>query len=150
MASIIIGVGSLLIFFGFDLNPVSDEDGQRTSIRDFMAQNSELVNKLRYLLEENRIYLEPGIQAETIIQQLDTNHVYFERIMLSQYGFSFPEYVHCSRINHAQELMKNIPTPSIDSIAQQCGYDSTETFVRFYERITNEHLLIENASPGQG
>ncbi|MBQ7631454.1 MAG: helix-turn-helix transcriptional regulator [Paludibacteraceae bacterium] len=139
-ASIIIGVGSLLIFLGFDLNPVADEDGQRTSIQEFMTQNGELVNKLRYLLEERQIYLERGIQAETLIQQLGTNYVYFDRIMRSQYGVSFPEYVHRSRIQYAKELMAHKLTPSIDSIAQQCGYENTEAFIGLYERITDEKI----------
>ena len=148
MASVIIGVGCFLIFLGFDLNPVSDEEGQRTSMKEFIRENGELISRLRYLLEEEKIYLERGIQAETVIQRLDTNHVYFERIMRSQYGLSFPEYVHRSRINYAQKILerhRRIPasiSPNLEKLAQECGYEDTKTFLSMYHRITGEGAPI--------
>ena len=146
IAMIIIAVGCILIFFGFDLNPVSDDDGKRTSISEFVQENKELINRLRYMLEEEQVYLKRGIQADMVIQQLGTNFLYFDRIMDSQYGVSFPEYVHRARIRHAQELIANrkhvhpgIYTPvTLDTIAQACGYENTTTFIHLYRRITGE------------
>ena len=144
VAAITIAVGCLLIFFGFDLNPVSDEDGQRTSMQDFVAENGELISKLRYLLEEEQIYLERGIQAETVIKRLGTNYVYFDRVMAAQYGISFPEYVHRARVLYAQQLMHKQGTGanqlplSLDEVAARCGYEDTTTFIRIYTRITGE------------
>ena len=145
LASVIIGVGCLLIFLGFDLNPVSDEDGKRTSIKEFVQENGELINALRTLLEDEKIYLERGIQAEMVISRLKTNYVYFDRVMNTQYGVSFPEYVHRARIRYAQDLLeKQSKRPAgsrpltIDEMAARCGYEDTVTFIRLYKRIVGE------------
>ena len=144
VASVVIAVGCFLIFLGFDLNPVSDEDGQRTSMQEFVRENGELIGSLRYLLEEQQIYLERGIQAETIIRRLGTNYVYFDRVMNAQYGISFPEYVHRARIKYAQQLLRSQGTHanqlplSMDEVAAKCGYEDTTTFLRLYKRITGE------------
>lgn len=140
-AALIIAVGSLLIFLGFDLNPVSEDSGKRSSLKDFVRENSDLVSSLRYLLEEEKIYLEPGIQAETLVHRLGTNFIYFGKIMYAEYGISFPEYVHRARIRYAQQLAKdaNASSPlTLDSIATRCGYKDTDTFIRLYRFITGE------------
>lgn len=141
MAALIIAVGALLIFLGFDLNPVSDDSGKRSSLKEFVQENSELVSSLRYLLEEEKIYLEPRIQAETVVHRLGTNFVYFNKIMNAEYGISFPEYVHRARIRYARQLAKeaNASSPlTLDSIATRCGYKDTDTFIRLYRLITGE------------
>ena len=151
LAALIIALGSLLIFFGFDLNPISDESGKRSSLKDFVKENMELVSALRYLMEEEKIYLEPGIQTETVVKRLGTNFVYFSKIMNAEYGISFPEYVHRARIRYAQQLASSVTRhPSVelsggvsspltlDAIATQCGYKDTETFIRLYRLITGE------------
>ena len=143
IAATIIGVGSLLIFFGFDLNPVSEDSGKRSSLKDFVRENSDLIRALKYMLEEEKIYLEPGIQAETLVHRLGTNFIYFDKIMYAEYGISFPEYVHRARARYAQQLASEHATHSslpltLDSIATKCGYKDTETFIRLYRLITGE------------
>ena len=145
LSGVIIAVGCFLIFLGFDLNPVSDEDGKRTSIKEFVQENGELITGLRTILEDEQVYLERGIQAEMIINRLHTNYVYFDRVMKTQYGVSFPEYVHRARIQYAQRLLdeqsrrKDGSRPlTIDEIAARCGYEDTVTFIRLYKRIVGE------------
>ena len=146
IAACIIGVGSLLIFFGFDLNPISEDSGKRSSLKQFVKENSDLVLNLKYMLEEEKIYLEPGIQTETLVHRLGTNFIYFGKIMYAEYGISFPEYVHRARVRYAQQLASDYaskPTASaipltLDDIAAQCGYKETETFIRLYRHITSE------------
>lgn len=143
IASLIIAVGSLLIFLGFDLNPVSEDSGKRSSLKDFVRENSDLIRALKYMLEEEKIYLEPGIQAETLVHRLGTNFIYFSKIMYAEYGISFPEYVHRARVRYAQQLASEHATHSslpltLDSIAAKCGYKDTETFIRLYRLITGE------------
>ena len=148
MASIIIAVGCFLIFLGFDLNPISDDSGLRTSVKQFVADNGELINKLRVMLEDEKIYLERGIQAETLIRRLGTNNVYFDRVMEVEYGMSFPEYVHRARMAYAQtqiERARRIPASrplSVDRLAAECGYEDTSTFLHLYQRITGNTLTL--------
>lgn len=140
VSSLIITIGSLLIYFGFDFNPVSDKEGKRFSLNEFIAENGELLQRLRYLVEDENICLERGIQAETLIQRLKTNHVFFERMVRLQYGCSFPELVNMRRIEHAKELLHH--TRDLDRIAHQCGYPDTQVLLTMYERVEGEPLKI--------
>lgn len=136
-SSVIIAVGSLLILFGFDLNPVADTEGKRFSMKEFVVENGALIQHFQHLVEDEKIYLDRGIQAETVVKKLHTNHIYFERMVQAEYGCSFPEFVHRRRVTYAQKL-RSTTDKTADAIALECGYNDTPTFLALYERITGE------------
>ena len=145
-SSLIVTLGSLLIFLGFDLNPISDENGKRFSLDEFVLENSDLVNHLRHLIDEENICLERGIQAETLVQRLGTNHIYFERMIRAQYGCSFPELVHRRRIEHVRTLINRIDhqltNDDLAHIAVACGYLDASTLRTLWEQVTGTPLQM--------
>ena len=136
VSSLFIGVGSLFIYLGFDLNPVvNHEGGKNTSLSDFMLENGDLVTKMRGMLEQERVYLEPGIQSETMAQRLETSLPYFLKMFVATYGCTFPYWVNRKRIEHSKEMLSR--GESFERIATECGFSSTFAFLRMFMRINN-------------
>lgn len=128
-----ISVGCFLIFRGFDLNPVVYHHQNGSSLSDFLLENGEMVNRMKEMLEEEKMYLEPGIQSDTMAQRLDTSHAYFLRMMKATYDCSFPEWVHQKRIEYSKQLLAE--QKSFDQVAELCGYRNTFAFLRMFMRI---------------
>lgn len=141
LAAAFIGIGSLLIVLGFDVNPIVDhryENGM--SLNDFMLENGELVSSMKVLLEEGQVYLEQGIQSDVVAERLGTTHAYFLKMMEAVYGESFPEWVNRQRIAHAETLLSAGEMP-LESVARQSGYSDAYSFSRMYERITGKRIV---------
>ncbi|MBR1630579.1 MAG: helix-turn-helix domain-containing protein [Paludibacteraceae bacterium] len=133
-ASIIIAAGSTLIFLGFDLNPIVDREDNHSTMSEFLVENSSLVKSFRKLMENELVYLEPGVQVEYIVQRLKTNPVYFERMMQAHFNCTFTEYVHLSRVRYAQQKLRDTDL-TIEQIASESGYINTVSFVGVFKRI---------------
>lgn len=148
ISTLFIALGCLLVFLGFDINPVVDSDNNNFSLGDFMLENGQLVTHMKQLLEDEQVYLEPGIQSETVAQRLDTAHPYFLKMMQATYGCSFPEWVNRQRIAHAKQLFQsasnqNTALPSFDEVASACGYPNTFAFLRMFMRVNNGQTASE-------
>lgn len=141
VSALFISLGCLLVYFGFDINPILDNDSNNFSLGDFMLENGELVNSMKHLLEDEQVYLEPGIQSETIAQRLDTSHAYFLKMMKAVYGCSFPEWVNQQRIEYSKPLLRQ--RKSFEEVATACGFSGTFAFLRMFMRISNGQTASE-------
>lgn len=134
-SAIFIGVGCFLIFLGFDINPIVDHQRNSTSLSEFMLENGALVKRMRAIMEDEKVYLEPGIQSETVAQRLETSHAYFLKMVRVTYGCSFPEWINRQRIEYSKELLQQ--NMSFERVSNMCGYSSTFAFLRMFMRINN-------------
>ncbi|MBR1809315.1 MAG: helix-turn-helix transcriptional regulator [Paludibacteraceae bacterium] len=157
-ACVIIAVGCLLLVLGFDINPVVDNEHKKQTLHDFMLENGEIVERMKRLLEEDRIYLEHGIQSDTVAERLDTSHAYFLRMMRIVYDMSFPEWVNRARVEYAKQLLSD-PDIKTEQVAAECGYKDAYTLAHMFHQITGTTIsewrngkgeqedFVETASP---
>lgn len=142
MSSLLTGVGCLFIYLGFDLNPVvNHESSKNSSLSDFMLENGDLVERMKQIVEEERVYLETGIQSETVAQRLETSLAYFLKMFNATYGCSFPEWVNRQRIAHSKELLQ--AGYSFERTAAECGFSGTFAFLRVFMRISGGETASE-------
>ena len=134
-SAVFIGVGCFLIFLGFDLNPIVDHERNNTSLSEFMLENGAAVQRMRAMMEDEKVYLEPGIQSETVAQRLDTSHAYFLQMVQVTYGCSFPEWINRKRIEYSKQLLQQ--QLSFERVAVESGFSSTFAFLRMFMRINN-------------
>ena len=136
-ADAFIAIGCLLVFMGFDLNPIVIHQQKKLSLGDFMLETGDVVNELKYMLEEERVYLEKGLQSDTMAQRLDISHSYFLRMMQAVYNCSFPEWINNARVEYSKGLLRENKY-SLERVASLCGYSSANAYVRLFKRITGQ------------
>ena len=75
---------------------------------------------------------------------------YLSRLFKSEIGYSFKEYLHLTRIQKAQELLRNTRLRYYE-IAEQVGYKNYKYFSSYFSKITGcsakEYQLLHAKSP---
>ncbi len=132
-----IAVGCLLVFMGFDLNPIVIHQRKKLSLGDFMLETGDVVHEMRHMLEDDRVYLEKGLQSDTMAQRLDISHSYFLRMMQAVYNCSFPEYINNARVEYSKGLLRENKY-SLEKIASLCGYSNTNAYIHLFKRVTGQ------------
>ena len=135
VADAFIAIGCLLVYLGFDLNPIVIHQRKNLSLGDFILETGDVVHEMHEMLENDRAYLEKGIQSDTMAQRLDVSHSYFLRMMQAVYGTSFPEWINQARIEYSKGLLRENKY-TLEQIATQCGYSSVKAYMRLFKRIT--------------
>lgn len=114
---------SVLIAKRYDLYPLKTQEGE--TIEDLgvyvKERYSQLVKRLRCLMEDEELYLNPMLSAEHVVARLNTNHTYFAQMMMAEWGMSFTEYVSDLRLRRVEQLLLD-PSITITAAAQQCGF----------------------------
>lgn len=95
---------------------------------------------LQYLMDEEKIFLEPDLNLIDLAQRLGTNRTYLSLAVRQFSGKSFSDYVNTARIMYAQELLLKGESPK--NVEYSCGYISSSTFYRQFQRIAGASPTI--------
>ncbi len=98
-----------------------------------------LLNRVRQLMESQRIYLTPGLKISDVAESLDTNRTYISACINRQTGMSFSDYVNGFRIRYAQELMRGKGADlTLTQIGIQSGFSGDTSFFRNFKKVTGQ------------
>lgn len=126
---LICGIYSLLAL-RFDLHPVvTAEEGEVVSVDEFIDANKQMAMKLRRMMEEDKIYLQPGYTSEDAVSALGTNRTYFSRMVGAEFGIKFSEMLNNARIDHAKNLLATTAM-SVADVAFESGFSDTSYMSR--------------------
>lgn len=101
-----------------------------------MSAKDMLVEQLRTLIEQEKIYLQAGIRIDEVALTLGTNRTYMAKMMKTVYGHTFSEYMNICRLNSARADMLQRKDASIETIALANGFNSSNTF----NKVFNQHF----------
>ena len=99
------------------------------------AKEDSLVDKtlserIVEIVEKEKIYLQPNLKLEDLAKIMNTNRTYIYQAINQQMGVSFNEFINRRRVTHAERLMADYPTLSMNDIALQSGFASLSSFYR--------------------
>ena len=89
--------------------------------------------------EKNQEFLRKNITVDSLAKDLDTNRDYLSKSVNELKGKNFPQYLNELRINYIiEELNSNekLRKHTIASIADDIGYNSSESFANAFRKIT--------------
>ena len=111
--------------------PEKDDDDDRTQ--------RALLERIRDLIESQRLYLTPGLKVTDVAEALDTNRTYVSACINRQAGMSFSDYVNGFRVRHAQELLlqKDVAL-TLTQIGVQSGFSGDTSFFRNFKKVTGQ------------
>lgn len=102
------------------------------------ADEKELLKHTLHQIAVRQLYLQPGITAKALQEELHVPASLFGTHFKEQTGRSFSEHINKLRMDHAAKLLTEYPQYTIDAIAKMCGIDSRQHF----HRLFSEYLSI--------
>lgn len=98
----------------------------------------QINQKFLDLMENDHIYLTPGISVDTIAREIGTNRAYISRLLNRTYNSSFPEYINNRRIKYAKQLLSDEPEAVLEYVAIKSGFSTVSQFTRKFKELTGQ------------
>ncbi len=117
---------------------VVNAEATRVTESGITVDEKELLKHTLHQIAVRQLYLQPGITAKTLQEELHVPASLFGTYFKEQAGCSFSEYINKLRMDHAAKLLTEYPQYTIDAIAKMCGIDSRQHF----HRLFSEYLSI--------
>ncbi|MDR0811115.1 MAG: helix-turn-helix domain-containing protein [Paludibacter sp.] len=92
----------------------------------------QLVMRLREYLLQDEIFAKADIDLDIIPNLLSTNRTYLYKAVKLVTGKTLQEYINLLRMETAKRKLETDFSLPIETIAQQCGFNSRTTFYRFF------------------
>ena len=112
----------------------------------------KLLNKLKHLLEVEKIYHQPGLTINAAAEMLGTNRTYLSEAIVRDGQKSFTDYLNSYRIEEAREMIKEqeksgkYANYTIEAIAEMVGFNARSTFYAAFKQTVgvtpNEYKKI--------
>ena len=83
-------------------------------------------------IDDERLYLQPGLTLAELAQQLGTNRTMLSKLVNEETGMPFAEFINRKRIAYVRRLEKENPEARKEDLAEQAGYTSMRSFYRNY------------------
>ena len=113
----------------FSFADISREECEETA--DNVPQES--YSNLLQRIDDERLYLQPGLTLAELAQQLGTNRTMLSKLVNEETGMPFAEFINRKRIAYVRKLEREHPELRKEELAEQAGYTSMRSFYRNYQ-----------------
>jgi AraC-like DNA-binding protein len=120
------------------LKRYAKEIQQKKLSRQSSGENSsypQLAQKLRYLLEAEKIHLQPNLKTEDVLEYLQISYKDLNQLLKSEFQTTFPQLINQYRVSTAQQLLGNPQNQdiSLDEIAALSGFGTRQSFYKVFQ-----------------
>ena len=120
--------------------PLMKLDGKYSSSSLKGIEEVKLYFRLKELLQNERLYLNPNLTLKNVADRLATNTKYLSQVVNHHSGHNFQYFINTYRVSDAKEsiLSKKYENLTLYGIALQCGFKNKSTFYKVFKEITNQ------------
>ena len=101
-----------------------------------VKKDDELMQRIEHLMDEQQLFLRPGLKVSDVATVLDTNSRYVSDCIKAAKGCAFLKFVNGYRISYAQHLLSQHPGKKISNIAMESGFSNDKSFLRTFREFT--------------
>ena len=112
----------------FSFTDIAREENEETVETTPQQGYSYLLQKI----DDERIYLQPGLTLAELAQQVGTNRTMLSKLVNEETGMPFAEFINRKRIAYVRRLETEHPELRKEDMAEQAGYTSMRSFYRNY------------------
>ena len=116
-----------------DLDQQTEEGEQPTATAD---EDSELMQKIRLLMEAKRLYLNPNLKVTDVADTLGIHRNSISACINTQEGCTFAQYVNRYRMEHVKQTLLEQPDRKINAVATESGFANETSFFRTFKSAT--------------
>ena len=97
--------------------------------------DSELLERIRKLVSDEKLFLYPNLKISDLATRLHTNRNYIYNAINVEMGTSFSDFINGQRVDYASRLLEERPELSINDILVKSGFTSTSAFYRNFKKF---------------
>jgi AraC-like DNA-binding protein len=112
----------------FDLLIENEIQNESIEISDLSKQN--LLNKLEYEFNSNKIYLNSDLNILDVVLAIGSNRTYISLIINQKYNQNFCSFVNTFRIEEMKQVLSEDAKISNEKLAESCGFGSVSSMKR--------------------
>ena len=104
------------------------------------AEGADLFNRLKVMLQEDRLYLDPKLSLKGLADVLKTNTKYLSQVVNLHFGDNLQVFINKFRIEEAKQklLREEFSNLTLYGIAMQCGFKNKSTFYKVFKQSTGK------------
>ena len=126
-----------------DVEDVADSHEEKPSADDKGAGEAavggtedELLQRIRQLMEQERLYLDSDLTAGELADQLGVHRNQLSDSINRQTGTTFSQFVATFRVEHAKKLLAQYPNMKISIVGSESGFSNEKSFFRTFKTAT--------------
>lgn len=100
-------------------------------------QDEELANRIRELMDTQKIYQESDCNRASLARELGVPEGALSRVINAVFGKTVPQFLNERRVQDAQQLLRDTDAP-VKVIAEEVGFSSLASFNRVFKEISGE------------
>lgn len=100
--------------------------------------NILLMERIRTLMEEERVFLNPELKISDVAEKLGIHRNMISNAINSQMNCTFNQFVNSYRTEHAKALLRQQPDMKLSSVAMESGFANEQTFFRTFKTSTGK------------
>ena len=106
--------------------------------KELTSRQNEAAQKLKELLEKNRIYVDENLTSTMVADMLGISRSSFSALVMSTYGIPFRELLNSYRIEHAKRYMRENPSATQEVIASESGFKNAQYLNHKFKEMVGE------------
>lgn len=106
--------------------------------KELTSRQNEAAQKLKELLEKNRIYVDENLTSTMVAEMLGISRSSFSALVMSTYGIPFRELLNSYRIEHAKRYMRENPSATQEVIASESGFKNAQYLNHKFKEMVGE------------
>lgn len=124
----------VLFALRFDLHPIQTKEGEVITNMDtfLQSQSAAMGQRVRAIVEDEKVYLQPGFTTDDILSRLGTNRTYFTQMMQAEFGITFAEYLNEMRLESVEKKLSD-KSLSMAEVAEQSGFSDANYMARRFK-----------------
>ena len=137
-AGIIYAIAYVGFRYRFGAYQMENELKEDIILTDKENEDSVLFNVIQEKMENENIYLKPGLSVVDLAKSIGSNRTYVSASINSHSGKSFAMFINTYRVEYAKKIMEKDGKLSIAQVAEMSGFASEESFRRNFRNITGK------------
>jgi len=100
--------------------------------------SDDLMQRLRVLMEEKKLYADPNLKVSDVAILLNTNRRILSNVIKEREGSTFILFVNKYRVAHAKHLLQHSQGMKLSSVYADSGFSNEQTFYRIFKQVTGQ------------
>ena len=105
---------------------------------DSSNNNSELLQRIRELIESKKLYTNSELKVSDVAALLKTNSRYVSDCINTGESCTFIQFVNRYRVEHAKRLMRDNPEIKNHTVCLESGFSNQQSFIRIFKQMTGQ------------
>ena len=128
-------------FWAGDFRKDVSSDDEAAPEPDSNQEDAALEEKISAVMEEQKLYLRPGLKISDVAAAVGSNRTYVSGAINGAAGVSFADYVNSRRIEYAKKRLEELSSEGeygISEVASEAGFSSFPSFYRAFVKFVGE------------